>query len=79
MDHLDLETLIARIISSPSPRTLNDYLRSIPADTREVILASTLPSGQDPLNVLDVRANTLGVVYILYALLRCDAFLSDSR
>ncbi|KAF7770561.1 hypothetical protein Agabi119p4_6535 [Agaricus bisporus var. burnettii] len=67
MDHLDLETLIARITSTPNSRTLNDYFRSIPADTREVILASTLPSGQDPLSVLDVRTNTLGVVYILSA------------
>ncbi|KAF5349126.1 hypothetical protein D9756_009493 [Leucocoprinus leucothites] len=67
MDHLDLDTLIAQITSSNNPRQLNDFLRNIPNDTREVILASTLSSGQDPLGILDVRANTLGVLYILSA------------
>lgn len=67
MDHLDLDTLIAQITSSNSPRELNNYLRNIPNDTREVVLASTLSSGQDPLGILDVRVNTLGVLYILSA------------
>jgi COP9 signalosome complex subunit 3 len=65
MDHLDLDTIIAQITSSNSARQLNDFLRNIPTDTREVILASTLSSGQDPLTILDVRVNTLGVLYIL--------------
>ncbi|KAJ3573813.1 hypothetical protein NP233_g2184 [Leucocoprinus birnbaumii] len=67
MDHLDLDTIVAQITSSTNPKQLNDSLRSIPTDTREVILASTLSSGQDPLGILDVRTNTLGVLYILSA------------
>ncbi|KAF9445144.1 hypothetical protein P691DRAFT_806121 [Macrolepiota fuliginosa MF-IS2] len=67
MDHLDLDTIIAQITSSPNTRILNDFLKNIQPDTREVILASTLSSGQDPLNILDLRANSLGVLYILSA------------
>jgi len=65
MDHLDLDTLITQITSSDNPLELNKYLRGIPNDTREIILASTLSSGQDPLGILDVKVNTLGVLYIL--------------
>ncbi|KIK68564.1 hypothetical protein GYMLUDRAFT_36025 [Collybiopsis luxurians FD-317 M1] len=36
-------------------------------EVREFILASSLSSGQDPLSVLDLRNNTLGVLYILSA------------
>lgn len=75
MDHLDLETLIARITSTQNPRQLNEYFRSIPTDTREVILASTLSSGQDPLNILDVRNNTLGILYILYVIILAYFFV----
>lgn len=65
MDHLDLDILITQITSSNNPLELNSYLRSIPNDTREAVLAGTLSSGQDPLGILDVRVNTLGVLYIL--------------
>lgn len=30
-----------------------------------MILASLLPDGQDPLSVLDIQANTLGILHIL--------------
>jgi COP9 signalosome complex subunit 3 len=65
MDHLDLDTLIAQFTTSTNTRQINDFLKNIPNDTREVILASTLSSGQDPLGILDVRVNSLGVLYIL--------------
>ncbi|KXN85814.1 COP9 signalosome complex subunit 3 [Leucoagaricus sp. SymC.cos] len=69
MDQLDLDTLIAQITSSTNPRQLNELLRNIQNDTREVILASTLSNGQDPLGMLDVRVDSLGVLFILYVIL----------
>ncbi len=68
MDHLDLDTLIAHITSTNSPRQLNDFLKNIPNETREVLLASTYSSGQDPLNILNVRNNSLGILYMLCVL-----------
>ncbi|KAI6145726.1 hypothetical protein EDD17DRAFT_1790871 [Pisolithus thermaeus] len=44
--------------------SLMNKLRS--KEVREVVLASMLPEGQDPLTILDIQANTLGILYILF-------------
>jgi COP9 signalosome complex subunit 3 len=61
-----LDNLFSDITTSNNPVTLNHTLRNCaPKDIRDTILASTLSNGQDPLSVLDVRSNTVGILYIL--------------
>ncbi|KAF9240427.1 hypothetical protein BU15DRAFT_45833 [Melanogaster broomeanus] len=63
-----LSSVIFAITTAISPSQLNHQLKNFaPKDVREVILASLLPDGQDPLAVLDIQANTLGILYIISA------------
>ncbi|KAG6876430.1 hypothetical protein C0993_003191 [Termitomyces sp. T159_Od127] len=62
-----LETIVKQITTSSNAAALLSALRSLPRDSRDAILASTLEGGQDPLTVLDMRENTLGVLWILAA------------
>jgi COP9 signalosome complex subunit 3 len=71
---LSLDALFSQITTSNNPFALNHTLRNFaPKDVRELILASTLSNGQDPLSVLDARGNTLGILYILSARLYSSA------
>ncbi|KAH0578339.1 hypothetical protein H2248_003953 [Termitomyces sp. 'cryptogamus'] len=63
-----LDTILNQITNSDNAQTLHHILRTnLSKDSRDTILASLLPSGQDPLTVLDMRENTLGVLWILAA------------
>ncbi|KAJ7583667.1 hypothetical protein C8J56DRAFT_831019 [Mycena floridula] len=63
-----LDSIVHTITTATSIATLNHHLRNaLPKEAREAILAGTLANGQDPLEVLDFRAHTLGVLYILCA------------
>lgn len=67
-DDISLMNVIAAITTAMSLPQLSQYLRSFaPKEVREVVLASMLPEGQDPLTILDIQANTLGILYILSA------------
>ncbi|KAH7882842.1 hypothetical protein F5I97DRAFT_1900062 [Phlebopus sp. FC_14] len=65
----DQPVLLFSIITSAAPSDrIHQQLRSFaPKDVREVVLASLLPDGQDPLTLLDIQTNTLGILYILSA------------
>ncbi|KAL0958361.1 hypothetical protein HGRIS_000503 [Hohenbuehelia grisea] len=66
-----LDSLVAQIVASNNYPALEHTIRNgLPKDSRETILASALSSGQDPLTVLDLRAHTLGVLYIISARLQ---------
>ncbi|KAG6860267.1 hypothetical protein C0995_013511 [Termitomyces sp. Mi166 len=61
-----LDTILSLITTSNNASALNHTLRTnLSKESRDTILASTLSSGQDPLTVLDMRENTLGVLWIL--------------
>ncbi|KAF5366187.1 hypothetical protein D9758_005676 [Tetrapyrgos nigripes] len=63
-----LDTIVHHVTTATDLYALAHHLRTaINKDVREVILASTLSSGQDPLQILDLSNNTLGVLYILSA------------
>ena len=63
---ISLHNVIAAITTATSLSQLNQYLKAFaPKEVREIILASFLSDGQDPLSVLDMQANTLGIFYIL--------------
>ncbi|KAI0673253.1 hypothetical protein C8Q78DRAFT_970329 [Trametes maxima] len=63
-----LDDVLNQITTSSSATSLNHYLKSFaPKESRDTILASIQPNGQDPLTVLDPSRNTLGVLYILSA------------
>lgn len=63
---LSLDNLLTQITTANNTAALNHTLKNFASkDVRDTILASTLSSGQDPLGVLDVVGNTLGVLYIL--------------
>ncbi|EDR06883.1 uncharacterized protein LACBIDRAFT_294631 [Laccaria bicolor S238N-H82] len=67
-DLTSIDQVVHQITTANSIPALNATLRNgLPKDTRDHILASVLPGGQDPLSVLDVKENTLGVLYILTA------------
>ncbi|KIL59923.1 hypothetical protein M378DRAFT_131069 [Amanita muscaria Koide BX008] len=63
------DAILAEITSlSHKPVLLSQNLKSaLPKESRDAILARLLPGGQDPLGALDVRTNTLGVLWILSA------------
>ena len=64
-----LDAIINQITTATNPMALNYTFRTaIPKESRDTILASALAGGQDPLGVLDMRQNTLGVLYIMYVL-----------
>ena len=61
-----LDVILHHITTSNNHAALNHTIRSaLPKDVRDPILASPLATGQDPLSVLDVRENTLGMLYIM--------------
>ncbi len=64
---ISLEHLVQYLATTgQTQEDLNQTLRTFSTkETREVILASKLPSGQDPLEILDAQNNTLGYLYIL--------------
>ncbi|KAF7304915.1 PCI domain-containing protein [Mycena kentingensis (nom. inval.)] len=65
---LSLDRILNEITTNTNLNTLNNILKtSLPKESRDTILSSALASGQDPLAVLDVHQNTLGVLYILSA------------
>ena len=65
-DSQSLDGIVQQITTTTNFNTLLQTLKTaLPKEARDVILASSLSSGQDPLSVLDVRENTLGVLYIL--------------
>ncbi|CAK5265621.1 unnamed protein product [Mycena citricolor] len=65
---LSLDRILHEITTSTNLQALNSTLKNgLPKESRETILSSPLGSGQDPLSVLDVRQNTLGVLYLLSA------------
>ncbi len=62
-----LDDVLQQLTTSTNINSLHHYLKSFaPKESRDIILASTLSSGQDPLSVLDPQRNTLGFLYILY-------------
>ena len=64
--NISLVNVITAITTAASPSYLNQQLKTFaPKEVRDVILASLLPDGQDPLSVLDIQANTLGILHIL--------------
>jgi hypothetical protein len=65
---VSLETIIQQITTpTVALSSLAHTLRTFaPAEIRETILASILPGGQDPLELLDPSVNTLGLLYLLY-------------
>lgn len=63
---VSLDSIINQITTATNAVTLNHNLRNtIPKESRDTILSSALAGGQDPLGVLDMRQNTLGVLYIM--------------
>lgn len=65
---ISLMNVITAITTATSPPHLSQYLKNFaPKEVREVVLASMLPEGQDPLAILDIQANTLGILYTLSA------------
>lgn len=65
-NNASLATVITAITTAVSPSQLHQQLKTFaPREVRDVILASLLPDGQDPLSVLDIQANTLGILHIL--------------
>ena len=61
----NIDAVFNEITTSQDDVKLNTYLKDFSKDVREVIFASLLSSGQDPLVLLDVRNNTLGYLYLL--------------
>ncbi|KAF9008215.1 hypothetical protein BDQ17DRAFT_1349559 [Cyathus striatus] len=70
-----MDSLLQILTTSNNIQALAHTLRGIPRETSSLVWASPLSSGQDPLDVLDVRANTLGVLYILCARLSVSGAL----
>ncbi|OAX35853.1 hypothetical protein K503DRAFT_773077 [Rhizopogon vinicolor AM-OR11-026] len=69
-----LASIVATITSTSNPFHLNQYLRNCASrEIREALLSSILPGSQDPLNLLNARNNTLGMLYILSARLHTVA------
>ncbi|KAF8215703.1 hypothetical protein K438DRAFT_1954409 [Mycena galopus ATCC 62051] len=67
-DSLSLDRILNEITTTNNLQALNLTLKNgLPKESRETILSSPLASGQDPLSVLDLRQNTLGVLYIMSA------------
>ncbi|KAJ8583470.1 hypothetical protein M405DRAFT_937200 [Rhizopogon salebrosus TDB-379] len=71
---VSLGSIVATITSASNPFHLNQYLRSCASrEVREALLSSILPGSQDPLNLLNARNHTLGILYILSARLHTVA------
>ena len=64
------DSIVGQITTATNINSLNNALKTgISKDPRETQLVSFLSNGQDPLTVLDVEAHTLGVLFILWALI----------
>ena len=63
--HIDL---LLNQLTAPNTgiNALSNLLKNVISQTRETVLSSFLSNGQDPLLLLDVRSNTLAVLYILW-------------
>ena len=64
-----LEGIVAEIASNEKPAVLAEQLRTFSNNRdaeRELILASLLPGGKEPLELLDVTKHTVGWAFILY-------------
>jgi COP9 signalosome complex subunit 3 len=62
-----LDLLISHAATATSIVALNASIRTnLAKDVRDGILAGPMASGQDPLLILDPKASTLLVLYILY-------------
>ncbi|KLO09452.1 hypothetical protein SCHPADRAFT_907731 [Schizopora paradoxa] len=71
-----LDGIVALITSSTSPVALAEQLREFSKNRdgeQELILASSLPGGQEPLEILDVKNHTVGWAFILSARLAAIA------
>ncbi|KAJ7726352.1 hypothetical protein B0H16DRAFT_1592608 [Mycena metata] len=67
-DSLSLDRILNDITTTTNLASLNHTLKNgLPKESRETILSSPLASNQDPLTILDMRQNTLGVLYIMSA------------
>ncbi|KAJ8080917.1 hypothetical protein PM082_017752 [Marasmius tenuissimus] len=67
--------LVQQITTTNNVSALNLTLRTaLRPDAREAALIGALSSGEDPLNVLDLRNDSLGVLYILSARLSVPSF-----
>ncbi|KAH8115983.1 hypothetical protein DFH11DRAFT_1876551 [Phellopilus nigrolimitatus] len=65
---VSLDSVLGEITTTQDDVQLNNVLRNYATkETREMIYASFLAGGQDPLSVLDVQNNTLGYLYLLSA------------
>ena len=63
---VSLDSVVHAIVNATNYAALNHTIRtSLPKDVRDTILSGPTSHGQDPLNSLDIRENTLGVLYIL--------------
>ncbi|KAG7088667.1 hypothetical protein E1B28_012639 [Marasmius oreades] len=70
-----VDSLVNQITTTNSIATLHTTLRgALRPDIREAALGGALSSGADPLNLLDLRTDTLGVLYILSARLNVPSF-----
>jgi len=62
-----IDHVLGQITSSNNVVSLNHALKTgLQRESKETVLCSFLSNGQDPLQILDVRAHTLGVLYILW-------------
>ena len=60
------DNVVNQVSNATSISQLSHTLKNgISKEAREALLISFLSNGQDPLAVLDIRAHTLGVLYIL--------------
>ncbi|KAI5117842.1 hypothetical protein M0805_008114 [Coniferiporia weirii] len=65
---LSIDAILSEITSSQDDGQLNQSLKNFGSkEIRELLYASLLGDGQDPLSVLDVHNNTLGYLYLLSA------------
>jgi COP9 signalosome complex subunit 3 len=65
--NISLDRVLTEITSANNIPALNQALRTFATkDVRESILSRLLPGGQDPLTILDIQRDTLGVLFILY-------------
>ena len=68
----ELEHLVQFLLTTQNPQAVLQRLKTISkADSREQLIAGVLPSGQDPLDILDPEAQTLGYLYILLSVSYC--------
>lgn len=60
-----LEDLLQFLLSGPNLGQVQQTLKAVIKETGEPLLASLLPSGQDPLDLLHPQTHTLSFLYIL--------------